>query len=518
MCGIFGFISPNKDKDIDELKKYGYKCSHRGPDSSKDLTIHNENNMIFLQFHRLAINGLNTKSDQPMNLNVNNNLTLLCNGEIYNYKQLAEKYNFTLQTESDCEIIIHLYSIMPVGDLIRELDGVFSFIIYDKLKEVFVIGHDPLGVRQLYWFHDETKNELGVCSEMKTLYNLNKNIKFYPPGTYTYYYLRTNQIHTYSYYTFEYEPIIDIEDNKIIDNIKLKLEDAVKKRLITDRPFGCLLSGGLDSSIITSIVTRFVGSENVRTFAIGLKDSPDLIAAQKVADYLKTNHTNVEVSEKEMLSAIEETIYQIESTDTTTIRASVPMFLLSKYIRDNTDIKVIFSGEGSDEASGSYLYFHNAPNKHEFQKESVRLLKDVRMFDVLRGDKTTAGAGLEIRVPFFDKYFLEYYMGIDPSKKMPRDGMEKYLLRKAFEGDIPEEIVWRRKDGFSDGVSSFNKPWYMIIDEYAQNEFKLSEKELYKTLFIKYYSGCEGIIPYQWMPKWIDSDLVGDNPSGRLIS
>tara|TARA_A100001037_G_scaffold45808_1_gene37048 strand:- start:20314 stop:21882 length:1569 start_codon:yes stop_codon:yes gene_type:complete len=517
MCGIFGYISNKENCNIELLKQYGDKCSHRGPDSTKDLIIHSQNNTMFLQFHRLAINGLNEKSNQPMRLNIHTHITLLCNGEIYNYKELAEKYNFTLLTGSDCEIIIHLYSIMPLESLIRELDGVFSFIIYDSLKEVFIIGHDPLGVRQLYWFFNEETNELGVASEMKSLYNLNQNIKFYPPGSYTYYFIKTKQLHTYSYYTFEYPLIEDVEENKITDNIKNKLEESVKKRLITDRPFGCLLSGGLDSSIITSIVAKLVGGENVNTFAIGLKGSPDLLAAQKVADYLKTNHTNVEVSEEEMLSAIEDTIYQIESIDTTTIRASVPMFLLSKYIRDNTDIKVIFSGEGSDEASGSYLYFHNAPNPNQFQEECIRLLRDVRMFDVLRGDKTTAGAGLELRVPFFDKSFLEYYMGIDPSKKVVRDGMEKYLLRKAFENDLPEEIVWRRKDGFSDGVSSFDKPWYMIIDEYAQSKFQLSEKDLYKTLFIKHYSGCEDIIPYQWMPKWTPSNTVGDNPSGRLI-
>ena len=219
-----------------------------------------------------------------------------------------------------------------------------------------------------------------------------------------------------------------------------------------------------------------------------------------------------------MLNAIDGTIYQIESYDTTTVRASVPMFLLSKYICDNTDIKVILSGEGSDEASGSYLYFHNAPNANEFQEECIRLLKDVRMFDVLRGDKTTAGAGLEIRVPFFDKQFLNYYMGINPELKMPRDGMEKYLLRKSFEHSIPEDIVWRRKDGFSDSVSSFEKPWYQIIEEYTQSNFNLSEKDFYKTRFIKYFPDCKDIIPYFWMPKWSNHCNINDNPSGRLVS
>ena len=214
-----------------------------------------------------------------------------------------------------------------------------------------------------------------------------------------------------------------------------------------------------------------------------------------------------------MLETIDSTIYQIESKDITTIRASVPMFLLSKYIRDKTDIKVILSGEGSDEASGSYLYFHNAPSPNEFQEECLRLLKDVRMFDVLRSDKTTAGAGLEIRVPFFDKEFMDFYMGINPEKKVVRNGFEKYLLRKAFEEYLPEEITWRRKDGFSDGVSCNEKPWYQIINEYATNNFQLNEEKLYLKIFNKYYPNYENIIPYNWMPKWSEQN----NPSGRLI-
>jgi asparagine synthase (glutamine-hydrolysing) len=191
------------------------------------------------------------------------------------------------------------------------------------------------------------------------------------------------------------------------------------------------------------------------------------------------------------------------------------MFLLSQYIRDNTNIKVILSGEGSDEASGSYLYFHNAPNSDEFHKETIRLLKDVRMFDVLRADKTTSGAGLELRVPFFDKDFLNYYMGINPEFKVVRDGIEKYLLRKAFENDLPQEIVRRTKDGFSDGVSKLDRPWYEIIDEYSKSKGYPNEKEMYHSIFNKYYPDCKNIIPYDWMPKWTEN--VGNNPSGRLL-
>ena len=504
MCGIFANIS-DKYQDISKLKKLGNKCNHRGPDSTKEIYFHNNNNYVYFLFHRLAINGLNVKSDQPLQMN---NYTLICNGEIYNYKELADKYNYKLNTDSDCEIILHLYSNKKINNFINELDGVFSFILFDSSINKIIIGHDPFGIRPLYYCHTDDYKNMFFSSEMKCINEFN-NIKFYPPGSYSVYDLNNFKFTITPYYNFIYKPL-NLLEPEIIKNIKSLLINSVKKRLITDRPFGCLLSGGLDSSIITSIICNIFGSSNIRTFSIGLKDSPDLIAAEKVSKALGTNHTSVVVTEKEMLEAIEPTIYQIESKDITTVRASVPMFLLSKYIQKNTDIKVIFSGEGSDEASGSYLYFHNAPDPKTFQEECIRLLKDVHMFDVLRSDKTTAGAGLEIRVPFFDKKFIEFYMGIDPSLKMIKNGHEKYLLRKSFEKDLPKEIIWRRKDGFSDGVSSNKKPWYKIIHEYSINNYNINEDQLYLKIFNKYY---KNIIPYNWMPKWTNQN----NPSGRLI-
>jgi asparagine synthase (glutamine-hydrolysing) len=512
MCGIFANISKISNNP-EQLKRLGNKCNHRGPDSTKELYIHNENYHIYFLFHRLAINGLNPESDQPLNIKTFPNYILICNGEIYNYKELERDNNFTLETDSDCEIIIHMYSKYTVSDFIDKLDGVFSFILYDSILNKIIIGHDPFGIRPLYYSY---KNDnIYFSSEMKCISENNNDVKFYPPGSFSEINLNDFSMDTKRFYHFDYKQF-DQDEKLIINTIKSKLINSVKKRLITDRPFGCLLSGGLDSSIIVSIICnlyRQCGKANVRTFSIGLEGSPDLLAAQKVANYLGTEHTSVTVSKEEMLEAIDSTIYQIESKDITTIRASVPMFLISKYIRDNTDIKVIFSGEGSDEASGSYLYFHNAPSPEDFQEECIRLLKDVRMFDVLRSDKTTAGAGLEIRVPFFDKEFMDFYMGIKPEKKIVRDGYEKYLLRKAFEDDLPQEISWRRKDGFSDGVSCNEKPWYEIINEYANEYFKMNEEELYLDIYKKYYPNKENIIPYNWMPKWTDTN----NPSGRLI-
>ena len=503
MCGIF-FYKSNENYDQTKLKEYGNRCSHRGPDNTKTSSIIYNNNYMYFMFHRLAINGLDDISNQPL---YKNNNTLICNGEIYNYKELALKYNIDLATNSDCEIILHLYEKLSFINLCNELDGVFSFLLYDGLEKKIYIGHDPFGIRSLYYFYNE--GELGVSSEMKCLYDLNKDIQFYPPGSYSVYDINQNVFETHNYYHLSF-PIIEYNEKHTLKKINKLLNKSVNKRIITDRPIGCLLSGGLDSSIVAAIANKKIG--NLRTFSIGLEGSPDLYHSKSVAEYLGTNHTMVEVTNETMLNAIERTICQIESYDITTIRASVPMFLLSEYIRDNTDIKVILSGEGSDEASGSYLYFHNAPNPESFQNECIRLIKDVQYFDVLRGDKTTSGAGLEIRVPFFDKSFIEYYMSIDPSKKMVRDGMEKYLLREAFKGELPDDILYRRKDGFSDGVSSFDKPWYEIIEEYAQKEYGMNEKDMYKHIYDKYYKDVENI-PYMWMPKWSDKG----NPSGRLI-
>ncbi len=518
MCGIYFYLTYNHPNNT-LLIENGNKCKHRGPDNTKSLIFKdsvNFCNILFL-FHRLSINGLNDESNQPFQLESLPHLICMCNGEIYNYKELAVKYSIELVTDSDCEIIVHLANIMPISEFINQLDGVFSFVLYNNIENIVLIGHDPFGIRALYYSNKD--NHISFSSEMKCLDSEYENdVNFFPPGSYGIYDIKDRSLQINSYYNFDRWKLIEdytewmIVDSteNIIENIRKKLQNSVKKRLISDRPMGCLLSGGLDSSIIAYLLKR--NNSDLRTFSIGFKDSPDILSSQKVADYLGTNHTSIIVTEENMLEAIEQTIYQIESSDITTIRASVPMYLLSKYISENTDIKVIFSGEGSDEASGSYLYFHNAPTENDFQDECIRLLKEVHMFDALRGDKTTAGNGLEIRVPFFDKEFMDYYMSIDPSKKMIQNGFEKYLLRKSFEFNLPKEIVWRRKDGFSDGVSKTDKPWYQIIEEYSQSKYNLSESEMYEMIYKKYYYSNN--LPHYWMPKW-SGELT--NPSGRLI-
>ena len=517
MCGIFGYISNNlilskllsNNKLILDISSE--KCKHRGPDSSESKIDVYQDFQLYFKFHRLAINGLDEISKQPM---TRDNVTILCNGEIYNYKELAKKYSIELKTNSDCEIILELYHLIGI-QLIKELDGVFSFIIFDKNNGLIYVGHDPIGIRSLYMIQNE--EELIISSEMKCLTEFKGEIKMVEPGVYIEYNLNNKQYEKLTYYNIYYQ-IKHKDEIFCIEMIQKLLTNAVKKRLLTDRPFGCLLSGGLDSSIITAIVNKLINEKElskkkVNTFSIGLENSPDLIHAEKMALHIGTNHKSFIVSEKEMLEAIEPTIQQIESYDTTTVRASVPMYLLSKFIREKTDVKVIFSGEGADELSGSYLYFHNAPSPKDFQNECERLIQNVQFFDVLRGDKTTAGNGLEIRVPFFDKTFVNEYMSIDPELKIVRNGFEKYLLRKSFEKYLPEEVAWRRKDGFSDGVSKNDRPWYQIINEYTQKKFGMNEKEYYMSIFQKYYKNNEKIIPYEWLPKWCDQS----NPSGRLI-
>jgi asparagine synthase (glutamine-hydrolysing) len=305
--------------------------------------------------------------------------------------------------------------------------------------------------------------------------------------------------------------------------------------MTSDREVGCLLSGGFDSSIITALVVNENINKKIKTFSIGLENSEDLKYAKSVSDFLGTDHHEVILTEKEMIDAIPDVVKNIETFDITTIRASVPMYLLSDYIKKHTDVKVLFSGEGSDEASGSYLYFHNAPNVNEFKKETDRLMRDLSYFDVLRCDKSIASHGLEVRVPFLDKNFLDFYMTIDPAFKIPsKYGIEKYLLRSSFDGIgfLPNDVLWRVKEGMSDGVSSKNRSWFEIIQDftegvYTNSEFKekknkyvhlppqFKEALYYREIYDKNYTGREKLTPYYWLPRW--SGNIAE-PSARILN
>ena len=527
MCGIFAYLSKStiekslKDKLITEL----IKTKHRGPDNTKYRL---ENKNIFLGFHRLCVNDISEKGDQPLTHPTDFNITVICNGEIYNYSQLKIDYSIITHSTSDCEIILHLYKKFGFHKTISLLDGVFACVLVDLTEDIVYAARDPLGVRSMY-IGENSEGNIGFSSELKSIHELCDTIKQFKPGhiwnskteEYTKYFSRSSKTHA---------------DNEEVSKhtLKTKLETAVTKRTMSDRKIGCLLSGGLDSSLIAALLSNNY-KEKLETFSIGLEGSPDLKYAKIVAEHIKSNHHEVIVTDNEMLNAIDKVIYQIETYDTTTIRAATPMFLLSEYIKNNTDIAVIYSGEGSDEASGSYLYFHNAPNITEFKTETFRLLDDLCYFDVLRCDKSTAGSGLEVRVPFLDKDFLDYYMSIDPKYKIAsHNGIEKWLLRSAFDDGklLPDSVLWRTKEAMSDGVSSQKKGWFEIIQEnvdriYTDQEFDdikenykwnppmFKEALYYRELFNKHYPGRDKTIPYYWLPKW-SGDVV--DPSARMLT
>ena len=543
MCGIFALMC-NADKSL--VEKEFQKGKARGPEYSclNEIDIVNSNNKFYFGFHRLAINGLNIGSHQPI---YHNNIQLICNGEIYNYKQLYKMMNIIPSTDSDCEVIIHLYVKYGIEQTLRMLDGVFAFIIYDNRElqdPKLVVGRDPYGVRPLYKTYSKfSSNFTGFASDMKMLHTLsqqegNIEIDHFKPGSYSIYKIEEQcwkpEISEQPYNMIS-STFLGDEKSLTIEEIEFQitryLMSAVKKRVeTTERPIACLLSGGLDSSLICSLVNREVKMQTgktIETYSIGLAGSDDLKYARIVADYLGTKHNEIIVTEKEMLDAIPEVIYNIESYDTTTIRASVGNYLVAKYISQHSEAKVIFNGDGADELMGGYLYFHKCPDSIEFDKECRRLMANIHSYDVLRSDKSISSNGLEARTPFLDHYFVQYYLSIHPNIRNHNylGKCEKYLVRSAFskvsfEGKplMPKEVLWRIKEAFSDGVSKQTRSWYQIIQEHIEtlNEDKLSshyywnkpttkEQQYYRYIFEKFYECRSNIIKYFWMPKYVDA-------------
>jgi len=547
MCGIFAILNANNNSltESSNLKKSFDKGKPRGPEFST-LNVYDN---IHIGFHRLAINGLNTESNQPFEIN---NIILVCNGEIYNFKQLAEDNSITLTTDSDCEIILHLYHKYGIEYTLSILDGVFAFILYDKNINKIIIGRDPYGVRPLYYFH-ERNNIIAFASELKVLYPLSlnkKNINHFIPGNYMILDNTNSKNYTLSYKKYTSFPCSNIKYlnrvslyYKIIDN----LQGAVEKRVsgTSERPIGCLLSGGLDSSLIAALVNKFYKSDQqLQTFSIGLPGSQDLKYAAIVAKHLGTKHHEILLTEDQFFDAIPEVIKSIESYDTTSVRASVGNYLVGKYIKENTDCKVIFNGDGADELMGGYLYFKKAPNAYEFDRECKRLLQDIHMYDVLRSDRCISSHGLEPRTPFLDRKWVEFYLSIDRNLRFnsTKDNCEKYLIRKSFselEKDLlPTEILWRTKEAFSDGVSSLTKSWFQIIQDKISLKFNKAyyneqhnlkfilnsiikkyqddndcytkpityEQAYYRYIYNLNYSSTDHLIPYFWMPKYVDAN------------
>jgi len=522
MCGIFAAIE--SDMGLESLKTWSEKVAHRGPDNSQMIEIDQK---VTMGFHRLRINGVNSLSDQPMFLD---GIYLIANAEVFNHKDLEQKYKFDIKSQSDCEVILHMYKNFGIERTVLELDAEFAFVIYDTNKQQVFAARDHLGIRGMYMGRQDS-GAIYFASEAKALSFTDKVIHF-PPRTWW----TDGEAESFNtYYDLKFAVHSDQKESTHLTTINTLLRESVKKRMMSDRNVGCLLSGGLDSSLISAIVAEAADDpQDIETFSIGMEGSPDLIAAQEVADHIGTKHHSIEATEETFIKALKETVYFCGSYDVTTIRASVGHQLVSNWIKDHSDVKVVFSGETADEF-GSYLYFQNAPSPDAFQEEAIRLLEDIHYFDMLRGDRSVSSAGLEARVPFADKKFMEYYMGIEPEQRMFGEGkMEKYLIRKAFEKDnlLPTSVLWRRKNGFSDSVSKKNKSWSQIIQshidtiitdvEYETERTKFSfhtpetkEGYYYRKLFLDFYgASCDQLTPYQWLPRW-----CGDvkDPSARVL-
>lgn len=511
MCGILAVFSRSTPQQLKKIILGGKLLETRGPDRCVSRI---KNDGIYI-FHRLSMNDVTTCGDQPM---VRNGVTMMCNGEIYNSKELAKEYDITCSSHSDCEVILHLYKKIGFVETVKRLDGVFAIVLTDGDKAY--LARDRIGVRPLHFGLTEEKY-LAVASTPECLEGWCRAVTPFPPGM--------SALHDKSsdkMITWLHRDLIDKPEKSIVNPQPKMLYDAlytaVKKRLLTDRPIGCLLSGGLDSSCVVALLCEMLGAENVRTYSIGMECSTDLKYARMVAEHFGTNHKEIIFTPEEGFAVIPDIVRVLGSYDITTIRASVGMYLIAKYISEKTDDRTIFSGEGSDELLCGYLYFHNTPSPEDAENESIKLLRNLHIYDVLRADRTISSNGLELRVPFLDRRVVDTGLALQAKDKIPANGYEKYLLRKAFEDKLPKEVVWRRKEGFSDGVSGTKKAWYEHIQEKVEdlipdslfNSIRYPSKEAmyYRLLFEKYFPTYNINIPY-WMPNWSDAT----DPSGRMI-
>jgi asparagine synthase (glutamine-hydrolysing) len=473
MCGIV-VVFGSSNVTVDFL-------THRGPDGTLDKTL----GKCWMSFSRLAINDLSSDGMQPF---YHNNKMLVCNGEIYNHRDFDDSKN-------DCKCLIPLIEEIGIFEASKKLRGVFAICYTDG--ERLLASRDALGVRPLFYTRFE-KGKIAMASEVKALTSFKSKIEIFPPG------------HIYDSVSDQFVcwfPCYwDILKNPSTESIRKKFEESVRIRVEnTDRNVGFLLSGGLDSSLVAAIGKKYLNTK-IKTFSIGTStSSPDILAARVMANFLDSEHHEVIFDpERDGIPVISEVIKSIESYDTTTVRASVPMWLLAKYISEKTDCKVILSGEGSDELFGGYLYFHYAPSINDFSKECGRRLALIHQFDGLRADRCMAAHGLELRVPFLDKEFVNLGMKIDQSLKIPGNKMEKWVLREAFEGVLPHEILWRQKNGMSDAVG-YN--WVDTVKEFADRAFEADgvrtpEETMYYRFFSQYFPNCDHLISEIWRPRW----------------
>lgn len=519
MCGILAIIGKGKDEGL--VRQLSKRMSHRGPDES-DLYVTEQG--YILSHERLSIIDLNT-GRQP--IQGTSTAWMVHNGEIYNHQNLRDTVlkHHTFRTTSDSEVIVHLYEEFGY-DFCDKLDGMFAFVVING--DDFIAARDPLGIKPLYYGLDE-RGRIYFASEMKAIADQCQTLSTFPPG---YYY--TPKTGFVKYYKPQWEDTSKAIAETDLGAIRASLTQAVEKRLMSDVPVGVLLSGGLDSSLTSSIAARLLegSGKKLHSFSIGLDGTaPDAVAARKVADFLGTQHHEIHFTIEQGIEILDKLIWHLETYDVTSIRASTPMYFLSKAIRD-TGVKVVLSGEGADEVFGGYLYFRNAPSPADFQKETVDRVQKLHTADLLRADKSTMAHGLEARVPFLDKAFLELAIKIKPEEKQPKtyNGIEKYILRKAFDTPdkpyLPDEVLWRQKEQFSDGVGY---SWIDTLIEYCSTkvtdeEFDKAEERFlyntpttkeayyYRTIFYKHFPQASAAQTVRkWIPKWQENT----DPSGR---
>jgi len=536
MCGIIVYSTTEPIQYLE----------HRGPDETIKVKIEHSNYTFI--FHRLAINDLSSNGSQPF-ISEDTSIIVMCNAEIYNHKELEKEYNITTKSSSDCEVILHLYRKIGFQKTIELIDGEFAIALYDQTNKTLFMARDPIGVRPLFY-----NTEINAfASEAKALPN-SIHTKPFPPQT-----IYTMQTTTQESLFIRYnspanlydtrysEPFYDIKYSinsdyhipyEVQEQLKQRFFNAVRKRINnTDRPLGLLLSGGFDSSLVACIAHHLFPDRTFHTFSIGCDDSADLKYARQIANYIKSDHHEIIYKKEDAISMIPEVIKTLETFDITTIRASTPMYILAKYIADNTNVKVVLSGEGADEF-GSYKYFYYAPSPHDAAEESKRLFRDIYLFDGLRADRSTAAHGLELRVPFLDLKFFEYMRqlpdvfhcpaAIDHHSTNPII-IEKRNLRYTFKDYLPYDVLWRKKDAFSDSVGV---SWRQSLINHADilysdtefNEAKLQFQHLppqtkealwYRQIFDKHYANAApNLTPYYWMPKWT---LNPTDPSAKVL-
>jgi asparagine synthase (glutamine-hydrolysing) len=504
MCGIWCLAGePFEEHD---LEKYVGCLRNRGPENLQTFSSAN----FQLGFTRLALNGLSDEGNQPM---FDGEVRWICNGEIYNWKELANKIGFLNKSGSDCAVLGPLLTKSECfKDFFQSLHGVFAMCLVWKDK--IIVGRDPFGVRPL--FYSKTDTNIIFASELKAIPTW-RPVEPFPPGCFAI----VDPV-SLEFQIEKYHIRIPRDIGDTFESIRTSLEKSVQLRMMTERPVACLLSGGLDSSLIAALVQKELRKVNkcLETFSIGFEHSEDLRYARKVAEHIGSKHTEIISTPDEFFRAIPFVVRDIESFDITTVRASVGNWLLGKYIREHSECKVVFNGDGSDELFGGYLYFFRAPSDEEFENESDRLLFDIHLFDVLRSDRCISSHGLEPRTPFLDKEFVDTVKSVEVSLRRPAEKMEKWVLREAFNSCniLPSEVLWRKKEAFSDGVSnSKGLSWYQECQQRAMSMFAdweeysiyitylkpiSAESFYYRLLFDTFYPDTNNVIPYFWMPKW----------------